>query len=270
MSINREEADVGALVNEFMQIYIQRPILTNVGGMGLNHSFALWRVLRELQPTLVAESGVFKGHSTWLIREALPNCQIVSFDINFINREFVDPGATYVESDFRDFDWSASKSDGAWLAFFDDHQNHLDRLKSAHWFGFDFALLEDNYPPGQGDFYSLRHMAAGQGMPSIQLSKEYLGSGRERRARTRLETTLWGEYWAQTRLVRPNLNDYKSVLRKVRTIQELSPLWLEEVSMFGCPYSDFDPLPPEPILASRLDGEFDYSYNFITLVEFLR
>lgn len=257
-------------VAEFLEIYSQRPIPRNEGGMGVNHSFALWRALRAVRPALVAESGVFKGHSTWMIRQALPDCAIFAFDVDFTNRVYVDPRATYVESDFRDFDWSTCRSEGPWLAFFDDHLNHLDRLKSAFWFGFSHAVLEDNYPPGEGNCYSLRHMAAGVGMPVLELSRQHVGSQVQQRARSMLEGLLWKQYWHQSRLVRPNTHDYASILRRTKSITELAPLWLDDTSICGRPSWDFDPPPPPAVLRSRLEGDYDYGYNFMTLVEFAR
>lgn len=257
-------------VAEFLEIYNRRPIARNDGGIGLNHSFALWRVLRAVRPALVAESGVFRGHSTWMIRQALPECEIFAFDVDFTNRVYVDPRAFYVESDFRDFDWSTCRSEAPWLAFFDDHQNHLDRLKSAYWFGFTYAVLEDNYPPGEGDCYSLRHMAAGVGMPGLQLSRKHVGGRTQQRAQSMLEDLLWKQYWHQSRLVRPNQHDYASILRRTKSITELAPLWLDETSICGRPSSEFHPQPPAAVLGSRLEGDYDYSYNFMTLVEFAR
>jgi len=49
------------LVEEFTDIYLSKPIKNNQGGMGFNHSFALFCILREENPSFVVESGVFKG-----------------------------------------------------------------------------------------------------------------------------------------------------------------------------------------------------------------
>ena len=63
---------------EFIEVYRRRPIRDNAGGMGLNHSFATWFILRQMQPRLVVESGVWRGHSTWLIEQAAPDAEIVA------------------------------------------------------------------------------------------------------------------------------------------------------------------------------------------------
>jgi hypothetical protein len=47
-------------------------ILSNDGGMRLPHQFAVYTVLRLLQPKIVIESGVWNGVVTKVIRKTLP------------------------------------------------------------------------------------------------------------------------------------------------------------------------------------------------------
>ena len=54
-------------IDDFLRIYASKPIKQNLGGMWINHSFALYSVLRAIEPKLVVESGVWKGHSTYII-----------------------------------------------------------------------------------------------------------------------------------------------------------------------------------------------------------
>lgn len=42
---------------------------------GMFHSFALWFLVRRLQPSAVVESGVFKGATSWLLQKALSRGQ---------------------------------------------------------------------------------------------------------------------------------------------------------------------------------------------------
>lgn len=42
----------------------------NGGGNGLFHSFILWAAIKELKPTLIVESGVHMGATSWLIEKA--------------------------------------------------------------------------------------------------------------------------------------------------------------------------------------------------------
>ena len=153
----------------FWSIYIDRPIQDNSGGMGFNHSFALWKMLNFLKPDLVVESGIWKGHSTWLIETTLPNAKVISFDTKLASRQYVSPSATYIENDFQFYDWSQEDLDSS-LIFFDDHQNSFNRLLLANFFGFKKMIFEDNYATNDGDFYSLNHLFSDFGFPDIQLS----------------------------------------------------------------------------------------------------
>ena len=76
---------------------------------------------------MVIESGVFKGQSTWLIEKTLPNCKILSIDIDLSKREYISKRAEYSNIDFKDQDFSNIPDDT--LVFFDDHVNHLERLQ---------------------------------------------------------------------------------------------------------------------------------------------
>jgi hypothetical protein len=96
--------DMRNSVTEFLDVYKTRPIKENAGGMGVNHSWALWYILRQAKPSVVIESGVWKGHSTWLIHTALPDTKIYSFDVFFSRLEYKCPKSTYTERDWSLFD----------------------------------------------------------------------------------------------------------------------------------------------------------------------
>jgi hypothetical protein len=89
------------------------------------------------------ESGAFKGHSTWVLRQAMPDTPIISLSPRHPEKylkkgpAYVDGNCTYLAGkDFLDFgsvDWkSMMKKHGITdlsrvLIFFDDHQNELKR-----------------------------------------------------------------------------------------------------------------------------------------------
>ena len=62
-------------LDEFIELYKERPIKDNSGGMKFPHMFALFFFLKTLRPDFVVESGIFKGQSTWLIEKTLPNAK---------------------------------------------------------------------------------------------------------------------------------------------------------------------------------------------------
>ena len=160
-------------MDEFLDIYLNRPFKKNTGGMKFNHSFSLYTTLKIKNPKLVIESGIWKGHSTYLIEAAVPDAEIVSLDLNLDFREYISNRVRYIEKDFNDIDWSATENKNNSLIFFDDHQNCLERLKEMKWWGFNLAIFEDNYPPGEGDAYSLKQVKEKSGHKNIQLSTKY-------------------------------------------------------------------------------------------------
>ncbi|KAJ6715321.1 hypothetical protein OIU85_026787 [Salix viminalis] len=161
-------------LEEFVPIYETRPIKNNMYGMGFDHSFGLWFIARWLKPDLMIESGAFKGHSTWVLRQAMPDTPIISLSPRHPEKylkkgpAYVDGNCTYFAGkDFVDFgsiDWkSVMKKHGISdlsrvLIFFDDHQNELKRVKQALNAGFRHLVFEDNYDTGTGDHYSLRQI----------------------------------------------------------------------------------------------------------------
>uniref|UniRef100_J3L080 Uncharacterized protein n=1 Tax=Oryza brachyantha TaxID=4533 RepID=J3L080_ORYBR len=161
-------------LEEFVPIYETRPIKNNMYGMGFDHSFGLWFMVRWLKPDLMIESGAFKGHSTWVLRQAMPNTRIVSLSPRHPEKylkkgpAYVDGNCTYLAGkDFIDFgsvDWGkllrkhGIPDPSRVLVFFDDHQSELKRLKQASKFGFRHLIFEDNYDTGSGDHYSLRQI----------------------------------------------------------------------------------------------------------------
>lgn len=129
----------------FVEVYKTRPISKNANGMGFDHSFGLWFLARQLQPVLAIESGVFKGHSTWILRQALPNVPIVAVSPRHPGR-YARKGSAYVDSncqyftgkkftDFARINWSSVlaehkvKDPATVLVFFDDH--HLEPAETV-------------------------------------------------------------------------------------------------------------------------------------------
>lgn len=161
-------------LEEFVPIYETRPIKNNIHGMGFDHSFGLWFMARWLKPDLMIESGAFKGHSTWVLRQAMPNKPIISLSPRhpekYLKKEpaYVDGNCTYFAGknfvDFGSVEWdNVLRKQGILdfnrvLVFFDDHQSELKRLKQALKAGFRHLIFEDNYDTGTGDHYSLRQI----------------------------------------------------------------------------------------------------------------
>lgn len=156
------DADMRAAYPEFQEIYKRRPLPDNDGGMKSPHAFLAWFMLRQCNPKLIVESGVWRGQGTWLLEQACPDADFICLDIDFSNLAYKAANAEYIQQDFDVVDFS-SWDLGSALCFFDDHQNAFARLQQMHWKGFRSAIFEDNYPPDIGDCYSLKKVFAGSG-----------------------------------------------------------------------------------------------------------
>lgn len=154
--------DIKNTFEEFAEIYANKPINDNQGGMKAPHAFATYFMLKSLKPRVIIESGVWKGQGTWLIEKACPNAHLVSLDIDFSNLIYKSPNAEYVEQDFSYLDVETIEKDHT-ICFFDDHQNALLRLQQMKWKGLKKAIFEDNYPVPRGDCYSLKKIFSNAG-----------------------------------------------------------------------------------------------------------
>ena len=148
-------------IQNFSKIYKRRPIKENIHGMRFQHMLITYFILKKIKPSMVIESGVFKGQSTWLIERTLPNCKILSIDIDLSKREYISKRAEYSNIDFKDQNFSNIPNDT--LVFFDDHVNHFERLQQAKFFNIKNIILEDNYEINEGDFYTFKHAFSGNG-----------------------------------------------------------------------------------------------------------
>lgn len=146
-------------LEEFYKLYLSRPIKDNNGGMKSPHMFNAWYVVKKLAPDFLIESGVWKGLGTWFFEKASPHTKIISIDPSPHFRVYTSPKVSYHTTDFLDTDWSPLPKENS-LIFFDDHQNFLQRLKSAQASGFKRVMTEDNYPYQQGDCYTPKKILA--------------------------------------------------------------------------------------------------------------
>ena len=258
--------DMQNSVSEFLDVYNSRPIKENAGGMGVNHSWALWYVLRQVNPSVVVESGVWKGHSTWLIHTALPNAKIYSFDVSFSRLEYKCPASTYTERDWSLFDWSNVDLSNS-LGLFDDHQNCYNRLIQAYWYGIRHAIIEDNYPTGQGDCYSLKQVIARSGAPKIQMSensRKRLGRELYYSIQERLYQYI-GHH--QHRVIAPNDYDSGTLQQRLEHYQIMPPLIVGKQSMYGHPWTGEYERPEEIAPDDLKLQQLDRAYNFMTYVK---
>ena len=200
---------------EFLRLYDLRPIFDNTGGMQLNHSYACYCLLKLLSPSVIIESGVWKGASTWLLESVLPDAKLFCLDPFLSNIQYKASGAHYRITDFLDCDWSNVDTHDS-LCIFDDHQSSLHRCLHMKWWGFKYALFEDNYPTGQGDFYSINQIISGTGHPKIQLT-----SGEYRILPLRSRLVRWLEQYVLDRLFLRRFYSAQSIVRRANDIDRI-------------------------------------------------
>ncbi len=135
----------GNAVSEFFEVFAQRPVKDNKGGSGFNDGLWIFAFARALDPEVIVESGVHKGHSTWLLRQACPDAEIHSFDVDLSHLVYRDP-----KGNLEGRDWTEaalpSLEGRTGLAFFDDHVDQARRLREAYERGFRHLLFDDNLP----------------------------------------------------------------------------------------------------------------------------
>lgn len=140
-----QKFDFRAEVENFLEIYRQREHHDNAGGSGFHNSFWIFLTVRALNPELIIESGVWKGHTTKLLSQACPNATIHGFDIDLSKVEYKGGRAQFHQQDWSTFDLGKVNPEKS-VAFFDCHVNHARRINECGARGFKHVLFDDDPP----------------------------------------------------------------------------------------------------------------------------
>jgi hypothetical protein len=132
-------------VGEFRDVYLESPITMNSGGANFPSGVNLFLMARCLAPSLIVESGVYKGQSSYFLASACPRAKIHAFDVNLKELSHRTPGVTYHEYDWVTAEMKRDPSSPG-LCFFDDHQNQALRVIQAHERGFRHMIVDDSWP----------------------------------------------------------------------------------------------------------------------------
>ncbi|MBI2891408.1 MAG: hypothetical protein HYY13_11570 [Nitrospirae bacterium] len=231
---------------EFCDLYSQRPIRDNRGGMRAPHMFLAWFALTRLKPKAIIESGVWRGQGTWLFERACPDAALYCIDPSPELMVYRSTRATYFTTDFSDLDWSSVPRADT-VVFVDDHVNNVERLRSARKFGFFHLLFEDNYPPflGQNSLKTaFMHGGYCEPAPPPATLVERL-----RRKGLRL---LGRAREADNIRVPGNTHDADELRRDLEVYCELPPVFKSARTRWGEPWDDRYPT-PEPLLGAVSD-----------------
>ena len=267
------------LINElniFLKIYKKRPIKFNKHGMMFPHMFAVFFILRKLQPEFIIESGVFKGQSTWLIENSLPEAKILSIDINLSQREYISEKAEYSNLDFKYHTFVNIPENS--LVFFDDHQSHLDRMKECKFFNIKHIIFEDNYPSKRGDFPSIRHSYLNEGFDHpltflniIKTTSLLLTMFFKKIIYSNFYITL-DKITSRLRDREPNTSDFKQIEKALDIYYEFPPIIRIDKTKWGDDTST-DHYKTENPLRNKIDFDIEdfknelQTYNYITYVK---
>ena len=129
----------------FLNVYKKKPIEDNFSGIKIEHAFALYCFLKKIKPKYVIESGVFKGMSTWIIEQALPEAKIFCIEPMTNNIVYKSKKANYFTQDITEIDFNFLDKDET-LIFFDDHICLSKRLDYLEQNKFRKIIFDDNLP----------------------------------------------------------------------------------------------------------------------------
>ncbi len=226
-------------LDEFLEIYGRRPIQENRGGMASPHSFAAWFICRKINPTHIVESGVWYGHSTWVLEQAAPHAEFHCIDPLADYVKYKPKNAVYYKEDFTNISWDKLPRESTFL-FFDDHQNAVDRLKHCHKLGFKHIVFEDNYPPPTGDCYSLKKALQGAGFVPHQFPVFNF--------KDKIKWLLGKTPDFYRGLIRPNGEDALWIQTHANDYYEFPPIYKSEVTRWAWPWNEPMFLTPPPLL----------------------
>ena len=135
--------DILASAKKFWDLIPNAPVRQRRGGSGFNGAFQLFVAMRALKPDFVIESGVFRGLTTWVIRQACPLAKIYCHDPDLSGLQYRDPEATYSTQDWSRAEWSGIDP-ARTVAFFDDHVAQGRRVVESHARGLTRLLFDDD------------------------------------------------------------------------------------------------------------------------------
>ncbi len=150
-----ERDELEQLLDEFSDVMRRRPFDNREGLRGVS-AFALYYFLKRLQPAVVLEVGVWRGFSTWLIEQAVPDAEVHCFDPIFFLQRYIkrralgttyrSARATYRQEEFSCADLSDVIVPDKTVAFFDDHQWKMARVRQCRELGILDVVFDDNTP----------------------------------------------------------------------------------------------------------------------------
>jgi hypothetical protein len=163
-----------SIVEDFFRIYSHREKTDNTHGSGFHNAFWLYIIARIQDPELIVESGVWRGHTSWLFSQACPEADLYGFDIDLTKLQYHDLPVQMFQQDWGTFQFPPFDPERA-MIFFDCHVNHARRILEAKSKGFRHLLFDDN-PPVHKIFSfvpgipTAAMLVAGEGIDATEIS----------------------------------------------------------------------------------------------------
>lgn len=139
------QSDTLDVVCRFYEAYLASPFREQAGGSRFNNLLWLHLLARVSRPTLIIDSGTYRGASAWALASAAPGCPVLSFDLDLGPLRYHAAGVTYVQADWATHDLKGHDLSRA-VAYFDDHVDQGLRLLQAADRGIERIVFDDDFP----------------------------------------------------------------------------------------------------------------------------
>ncbi len=140
-----DENSMASWFEEYSELILECPIHHQSGSNGFNAGFEIFVIARILNPSIVIESGVLQGFTTWVIEHALPGISLYCFDANFYRLNVRSKSAQYISHDWNSFNFNSIPTKDC-LVLFNDHVSQAARVIEASERGFRHLVFSDNLP----------------------------------------------------------------------------------------------------------------------------
>lgn len=141
--VDLSDLETSKIVSQHHDIFLKRPIKALANGVGYNNSLILFALVKKLDPSVIIESGTWRGYSSYVMGSAAPRSDIYTFDISHEELKFRSENVKYFKHDLTEHDLPIGDVDDA-LVYFDDHVSHYDRLSYASKQKWKFLLFDDD------------------------------------------------------------------------------------------------------------------------------
>lgn len=137
--------DTPSAVRQFLEQWLNMPFRQQEGGSRFNNLLWLFLLAKAFNPTVIVDSGTYRGGSAWALAAGAPAARVLSFDIDLSHLAFACPLVTYLSKDWTEYPLGVS-SDDRILVYFDDHVDQVRRLLEAAQRGCHVAIFDDDFP----------------------------------------------------------------------------------------------------------------------------